>query len=53
MWTIFFFSFFYGGDGEFERDLVERSKERLEVGCEAKVNFKYIGVNIRQRVRGC
>ena len=26
--------FFYGGDGDFERD----------VGCEEKVSFKYIGV---------
>ena len=30
--------FFYGGDGDFERDVVE---------CE-EVSFKYIGVNRRQ-----
>ena len=45
MWTIFF----YGGDVGFERDVVERLRERLEVGCEKKVSFKYIGVSIRQR----
>ena len=37
-------NFFYGADGDFERDVVER----LEVGCEEKVSFKYIGVSIRQ-----
>ena len=39
--------FFYGGREDFERDVVESLKKRLEVGCEEKVNFKYIGVNIR------
>ena len=35
-------NFFYGGDVGFERDVVER----LEVGCEEKVSFKYVGVSI-------
>ena len=34
--------FFYGGDIDFERDVVER----LEVGCE-KISFKYTEVSIR------
>ena len=36
--------FFYGGDVDFERDVVER----FEVGCEEKISFKYIWVSIRQ-----
>ena len=42
------FFFFYGGDVGFERYVVERLGERLEVGCEEKVSFKYILVSIRQ-----
>ena len=46
MWMIFV----YEGDEDFERDVVERLKEELEVGCEEKFNFKYIGAT--KEVRG-
>ena len=42
MWMIFLMEV-----GKILRDVVESLKKRLEVGCEEKVNFKYIGVNIR------
>ena len=32
-------------------NVMRRLKERLEVGCEEKVSFKYIGVGIRQEKR--
>ena len=28
--------------------MIEKLKEKLEVGCEEKVNFKYIGVRVNQ-----
>ena len=40
--------FFYGGNELFTRSVIGKLKERLEVGCEEEVNFKYIGVRVNQ-----
>ena len=40
--------FFYEGNEEFTRRVIEKLKEKLEVGCEEKVNFKYIGIRVNQ-----
>ena len=43
--------FFYGSGEDFEMDVVRRLKDRLEVGFEKKLSFKYIMVRIRKEQR--
>lgn len=40
--------FIYGGSREFETNVIEKIKNKLQIGSEEKQEFKYIGVNIKQ-----
>lgn len=40
--------FCYGGDNEFQEEIIKQLKEKIKVGSEEIINFKYIGIRVEQ-----